>query len=258
MSDYVTVGVSISDLDRYLFKKYCIDLGNWTDVLDMNEVKRTTELNVAGFKIGDISNLIRRMPKLEKLDCSGNELWDIDLSNNRRLKELICRDNYLNELDLSFNEKIAYVDYRGNAIYDDRNFIQPGFMIYGTRWSLVNLGSQSSGDCGTFFPKGKDDLYLSCPTGWRLPTAYELNALYIYGMSLGVVDGHSGWWMGGQSEEDSIFLPETTDMGYGGKITYLSDSNSELELWKKESGAEGGMITPSETSGYVRCVKEWN
>ncbi|MBR6366689.1 MAG: leucine-rich repeat domain-containing protein, partial [Lachnospiraceae bacterium] len=53
---------------------------------------------------------------LEKLDCSHNELTELDVSKNKNLTTLYCDANLLTELDLHANRDLIYLDCRYNQL----------------------------------------------------------------------------------------------------------------------------------------------
>ncbi len=52
---------------------------------------------------------IEFFPRLEAIDCSGNAVTSLNLSDNQRLINLVCNDNALTELDISGNPTLTYV-----------------------------------------------------------------------------------------------------------------------------------------------------
>lgn len=59
---------------------------------------------------------ISRNPKLTRLDCSGNQLTELNVSSCFRLEELNCSDNQLTGLDLSKNPYLGQLFIRKNPL----------------------------------------------------------------------------------------------------------------------------------------------
>ena len=57
---------------------------------------------------------LRRNTKLKELNCSTNRLTVLDLSQNPKLKRVICSDNALTALNLSSNSKLTNLNASGN------------------------------------------------------------------------------------------------------------------------------------------------
>ena len=57
---------------------------------------------------------LRRNTKLKELNCSTNRLTVLDLSQNPKLKRVICSDNALTALNLSSNSKLTDLNASGN------------------------------------------------------------------------------------------------------------------------------------------------
>ena len=57
---------------------------------------------------------LRRNTKLKELNCSTNRLTVLDLSQNPKLKKVICSDNALTALNLSSNSKLTDLNASGN------------------------------------------------------------------------------------------------------------------------------------------------
>ena len=57
-------------------------------------------------------------PKLTYVDCSYNDLTDLDLSNQYLLERLICNNNSLMTLNVSFDQQLVYINCRFNMLFD--------------------------------------------------------------------------------------------------------------------------------------------
>lgn len=70
------------------------------------EERNATVIYVLGMGIKDLTG-IEFFPKLEDLDCSENQLTQLDVSKNPKLKRLVCYGNKLTSLDLSGNTSLT-------------------------------------------------------------------------------------------------------------------------------------------------------
>lgn len=102
-------------------------------VVCLSDVRDIKELDVSN---SDITNLegIEYFTSLEKLNCSNNQITQLDLSRNINLTTLDVSNNKLTELDLSHNTLLTDVNVNGN----DLNPTLVGFKI--------NNGYDSSSD----------------------------------------------------------------------------------------------------------------
>ena len=73
--------------------------------LDAATIASITEIDVSGMSIKTLKG-IEHLTALERLNCKGNELEELDLSKNTDLTDLSCTENHLVVLDLSNNSKI--------------------------------------------------------------------------------------------------------------------------------------------------------
>ena len=80
-----------------------------------SEITAATNINVSGQGISSLKG-IEHFTALTALNCSGNQLTELDLSENTALTALNCSDNQLTELDLSNNTALASLNCGGNQI----------------------------------------------------------------------------------------------------------------------------------------------
>ncbi len=82
---------------RYVKVRFDIDNDG---ALSAEEIAKVTRINV---KNSDITSLkgIEYFTALKELDCSGNHLTELDVSNNTALEQLWCDENELTSLDVS-------------------------------------------------------------------------------------------------------------------------------------------------------------
>lgn len=74
--------------------------------LSWAELEKVTVIYVLGMGIKDLTG-IEFFPELENLDCSENQLTQLDVSKNPKLKRLVCYENKLTSLDVSGNTSLT-------------------------------------------------------------------------------------------------------------------------------------------------------
>lgn len=79
---------------------------------DLAEFTRLERLDCSGNRLTELDVT---MTRLETLDCSGNALEKLDVNGLRGLRELDCRDNRLTNLGLGSNVSLTRLDGRANA-----------------------------------------------------------------------------------------------------------------------------------------------
>lgn len=137
--NYDVVGVEIPDaaFKSCLLQAYDEDNDG---VLSTKEAAAVTKIEAAGRGIKDMSGLAEKFPNLTYLDCSDNELVDLDLSGLVALTYLDCSDNDLSSIDISIHVNLEYFDATGNenltSIYvwtgftASENFSKPESAVY--------------------------------------------------------------------------------------------------------------------------------
>ena len=93
-------GLDVGPLDNYVF----------TASIDTLSI-----LNLDSLNIEDLAG-IEEFAALDSLNCSANLLFDIDLSQNLRLKKLSCFTNYLPELDVTNNDSLVSLNCGNNRL----------------------------------------------------------------------------------------------------------------------------------------------
>lgn len=83
-------------------------------VLSTKEAAAVTKIEAAGRGIKDMSGLAEKFPGLTYLDCSDNELTELDLTGLSALTYLDCSGNNLSALDISVHVNLEYLDATGN------------------------------------------------------------------------------------------------------------------------------------------------
>ena len=248
------------------FLKYLVDYFD-TDgdgVLNSDAVETAKELKVSGMNISTLEGVLERMPNLEVLDCSKNQLTNIDVSKNTNLLELDVKDNQLKELDVRNCGDLRFSDFSEN----DKSITveQKGMLLADQRWSIFNVGAYSTVDAGKLFDW--NIAKTQCPEGWKLPTKEELEALSKnYSISYSYKGAAGKWFSGGRTYSNSapaIFLPAThTTTSPLNICTYywssqLSDSSRAYYLYTRVNSSDPPYISTSSLNSNmgVRCVKK--
>ena len=107
-----------------------------------------------------------------------------------------------------------------------------------------------------------------CPTGWRVPTKAELEALVAAGTAFGTYDGVNGVYAG--SAPDRIFLPLSgSRFSLDGRIIYIGDAGaywSSIQFDGSTAGALESFLSGNFVAVFddtnklygfsIRCVKK--
>lgn len=88
-------------MDKYLYDAEVSETGNLTKN-QMERIRNVTEVYVPAMGITSLKG-IEYFENLYYLDCSSNQLTDLDVSKNLELSGLNCASNQLTELDVSAN-----------------------------------------------------------------------------------------------------------------------------------------------------------
>ena len=88
--------------------------GRRDGALDKKE-SALTEVNISNLTIRDLEG-IKYFAELEKLDCTQNRLWDLNLSRNTKLKQLHCENNILTQLNLENQVDLEFLDCSNNRL----------------------------------------------------------------------------------------------------------------------------------------------
>ena len=148
--------------------------------LSEEERLAVTELRVQARGITSIKG-IEFFPNLTLLDCSYNQLTEIDLSRNTRLQTLYCQWNQLTGLDLSYNPDINDVSCYGNKIYsrsmDDLLYNLPTASADGGR--IIIKDTQSSDEQNNF--PSYASVSLANDKNWKVytRTGYEVTEVEV-------------------------------------------------------------------------------
>ena len=69
------------------------------------------------------------------VDCSFNDLEELNLSNQYLLERLICNNNNLMTLDVSFDQQLMFINCRFNMITDLRTQGCPNIRMVASQWN---------------------------------------------------------------------------------------------------------------------------
>lgn len=83
--------------------------------LSQAELEKVTVIYVLGMGIKDLTG-IEFFPELKDLDCSENQLTQLDVSKNPNLKRLVCYKNKLTSLDVSGNTSLTELQCYTNQL----------------------------------------------------------------------------------------------------------------------------------------------
>lgn len=97
---------------NYVEKHFDWDQDGWLSSREMNGVE---SIVVDSMRISSLTG-VGYFGRLKHLDCRGNRLTSLDLSNNPKLTELICDSNKLTSLDLGNNPELVYLTCRANQL----------------------------------------------------------------------------------------------------------------------------------------------
>ena len=111
--NYKVVPVEVSDaaFKAWLLENYDED---GDGVLSTKEAEAVTEIKASGLGIKDMSGLAEKFPNLTYLDCSDNQIAELDLSGLVGLTCLDCSGNSLSTLDISLLVNLETFDATGN------------------------------------------------------------------------------------------------------------------------------------------------
>ncbi|MBC2846050.1 T9SS type A sorting domain-containing protein [Winogradskyella flava] len=91
------------------------DVGPLNDYVPTANIEALVSLDVSGNAITDFTG-IEDFIALEALNCSNNNLSELNLSSNINLNDLNCSENQLSQLDLSSNTALVVIDCSSNML----------------------------------------------------------------------------------------------------------------------------------------------
>lgn len=132
------------------FEQALIDLGYDTAPLDGSvptaNINAVTLLNVQAKNISDLTG-IEDFDALEHLNCAGNQLTSLNISNNSVLTYLGCYGNQLTSLDVSNNPALVFLSCGGNQLTSlnlNNNGALNELYCYGNQLTSLDLSNNPS------------------------------------------------------------------------------------------------------------------
>jgi len=132
------------------FEQALIDLGYDTAPLDGSvptaNINTVTLLNVQAKNISDLTG-IEDFDALEHLNCAGNQLTSLNISNNSVLTYLGCYGNQLTSLDVSNNPALVFLSCGGNQLTSlnlNNNGALNELYCYGNQLTSLDLSNNPS------------------------------------------------------------------------------------------------------------------
>lgn len=132
------------------FEQALIDLGYDTAPLDGSvptaNINAVTLLNVQAKNISDLTG-IEDFDALEHLNCAGNQLTSLNISNNSVLTYLGCYGNQLTSLDVSNNPALVFLSCGGNQLTSlnlNNNAALNELYCYGNQLTSLDLSNNPS------------------------------------------------------------------------------------------------------------------
>ncbi|SFE68797.1 hypothetical protein SAMN04487969_105126 [Paenibacillus algorifonticola] len=95
----------------YILENYC-ENREWIQTSDVEQI---VSLQLASQKYSSLKG-IEHFTSLEELDCSYNNLMELDISRNINLRKLNCNKNEIHALNLTSNRKLEVLDCGFNRI----------------------------------------------------------------------------------------------------------------------------------------------
>ena len=239
--------IEVLDVSKDNIKKVLGDRAPITSLMGIRYLRYVKDLNCSGQELKKTLNL-EQNSRVEKLDCSGNQLtglWfhkgsslkyltcsvneftALDLSKNPELIELSCGNNKLTSLDLSANTKLQKIGAGSNKLtaLDTRNLPE---LTYLNLWGNHDLTSidVSKNTKLEFLSASHGKL-----TSLNVKNNRKLVELYVYNNQLTALDVSSNYLLKrlGCYENQLTAL----DLSYNGALEYLGVNDNpitELDL----------------------------
>ena len=160
LTDTIARQIVVLDVSKNNIKKVLGDRAPITSLMGIRYLRYVKDLNCSGQELKKTLNL-EQNSRVEKLNCSGNQLTDLwfhtgsslryldcsvnqftalNLSKNPELTELSCSNNKLTSLDLSANTKLQQINASSNKLtaLDGRNLPE---LTYLNLWGNHDLRS---------------------------------------------------------------------------------------------------------------------
>lgn len=121
--------------------------------IDLSNNKKLSYINCLGNKLEELE--VSELPKLETFYCSFNRLKSIDVSKNEKLKDFDCQNNHLDTLNVSQNKELERLSCGHNNLTEldvSENKKLKELSCYESKLRNLNLGNQTELEwlsCGT-------------------------------------------------------------------------------------------------------------
>ena len=121
--------------------------------IDLSNNKKLSYINCLGNKLEELE--VSELPKLETFYCSFNRLKSIDVSKNEKLKDFDCQNNHLDTLNVSQNKELERLSCGHNNLTEldvSENKKLKTLGLYENKLRNLNLGNQTELEwlsCGT-------------------------------------------------------------------------------------------------------------
>jgi Leucine-rich repeat (LRR) protein len=132
------------------FEQFLIDKGYDSEPLDdyvtTANINTVTELNISGLSIDDLTG-IEGFTALLNLNCSTNNLTNLDISLNTLLTQLNCSSNKLTSLDVSKNISLTTLNCSINNLINlnvSQNTALTDLNCYDNNISILDLNNNTS------------------------------------------------------------------------------------------------------------------
>ena len=114
--DEASIAINETNFPDDSFRNYLLKQEYGKDWrISEDELKGVTSIEVSNINIKSLKG-IELFPNLNSLDCSGNQLTTLDVSNNKLLTNLNCRSNQLEDLDVSENKLLTHLECWSNRL----------------------------------------------------------------------------------------------------------------------------------------------
>ena len=234
--------IEVLDVSKNNIKKVLGDRAPITSLMGIRYLRYVKDLNCSGQELKKTLNL-EQNSRVEKLNCSGNQLTDLwfhtgsslryldcsvnqftalNLSKNPELTELSCSNNKLTALDLSANTKLQKIVAQTNALttLDTRNLPE---LTYLNLWGNDDLKSID-------VSKNPKLEILSAShgklTSLNVSNNRKLVELYVYNNQLTALDVSSNYLL----KKLSCYENQITalDLSYNGALEDLSVNDNPI------------------------------
>ena len=152
------------------FLNTLIELGidtNGDGVISPAEAEVIISLDVSSDSISDMTG-IEKFINLDTLECSGNQLTTLDVSNNNALRKLLCYGSQLTSLNVSKNIELTWLGCGSNRLttIDVSNNIAL-LRLFCSYNQLTTLDVSNNTALSRLYLKDMPSLYKVCV--WEMP-----------------------------------------------------------------------------------------